>query len=87
MSKRETAAKIAAFVLKFTQLEDDGESIILDGHTKSQAIAAAEHLKIISEARSKGGKSGGGGRKPLPESKLKPNSLKQRERRAKKENT
>lgn len=57
MRSRETAAKIAAFVLKFSQIEDDGESGILDGQTKSQAIAAAQHLKIIGEARSKGGKA------------------------------
>ncbi|MDQ3747944.1 MAG: hypothetical protein M3367_02850 [Acidobacteriota bacterium] len=57
MAIRETAAAISAFVFKFAQLEDDGAAMAIDGQTKSQAIVAAEHLRILSEARSKGGKA------------------------------
>lgn len=57
MKNRETAAKIAAFVFKFSQIEDDGEPAFIDGQTKSQAINAAQHLKMLADARSKGGKA------------------------------
>jgi hypothetical protein len=63
MSKREIAAKISVFVFKFSQLEDDGEPVTIDGKTKAQVIAAARHLK---EKRAKAGKAAAGksGRKP-----------------------
>jgi hypothetical protein len=66
MSKREIAAKISVFVFKFSQLEDDGEPVTIDGKTKAQVIAAARHLKEVSEKRAKAGKAAAGksGRKP-----------------------
>lgn len=80
------------YTVKLKPLGDHAEFGTVAGtveitHAEVTAIFwTAYKMREIQNARGKGGKSGGGGRPLLPVSKIKPASLKRRERRAKKEN-